>query len=147
MAILDKVGSLRIAGGYESISLEPGAYNVGKLPYCAKVPKIREIIYCADGIFNRKTYMVWRNMIYKAGYTDTMIGAPRRHLATSKLEHGGQFSWNSVFGTFSKSKLPTRSAMGRTLYDPRLMVEPLPKATAFGRKGEKPPNAWGPEGK
>ena len=60
--ILDKEGGLRTAEEYESISLEPTAYNIGGLPYFAKISEIRGIIYRAEGICNRKPYRAWRNM-------------------------------------------------------------------------------------
>ena len=85
MIILDKEGSLRASGEYASIYLEPAPYNIWGIPYFAKVSEIREIIYCAEGTCNRTTYLVWRNMIYKAGYAESMIGEHRRRLATSEL--------------------------------------------------------------
>ena len=89
MIILAKEGSLRGACEYESISLDPAEYNTGKLPYFAKISKIRESIFRAEGICTRKTYLIWRNITYKVGYTATMIGESRRHLVTSELESVG----------------------------------------------------------
>ena len=63
MDIVAKEGSLSAAVEYESIYPDPGAYNLAKLPYFVKVSKIREIIYCAEGICNRKTYMDRRNIL------------------------------------------------------------------------------------
>ena len=56
-------------------------------------------MYCAEWLCTRKTYMAWRNMRYRAGYSETMIGAPPRHSAMSEFEHVGRFCWNSAFGT------------------------------------------------
>ena len=43
MITIDKEGILRTADEYEQISLDPGSYNLGKLPYFLKVSKIRKI--------------------------------------------------------------------------------------------------------
>ena len=48
MRILDKEGRLRTAEEYGDISLNPGSYSIGKLPYFIKISKIREVIYYAE---------------------------------------------------------------------------------------------------
>ena len=141
--ILGKEGGPRTSGEYEDISLDAGAYELGKLPYFIKVYKIREIIYCAECLCARKTYMAWRNMLYREGYAETMLGEPHRHLATSELEHVGRFFWNSAYGTAGKYKLTIQSAMGETLSGDLLMVALLHKATSFGRQGGEPSNKGG----
>ena len=64
MIIIDKGGSLRTSEEYGRISLGPCSYNIGKLQYFPKISKTREIIYCTDGICNRRIYRIWRNMLY-----------------------------------------------------------------------------------
>ena len=92
MIILGKEGGLTTSDECEDISLDPGSYNIGNIPYFTKVSKIRDVIYCAECLCTRETYTAWRNMSYRAGYAETMIGGPRRHMATSGLEHVGRFS-------------------------------------------------------
>ena len=102
MAILDKGGSLKTAIEYESISLDSGTYRLAKLPYFLKVSKIGDVLYCTEGRRESETYSPRHNMLYKAGFPETIIGEAHRHLATSELELVGQFSWNSVLETARK---------------------------------------------
>ena len=138
MILIDKEGSLMTAGEYAQIFPDPGPYSLGKLPYFLKISKIRESIYCAENICNPRTYSIWRNMIYRAGYAETMIGEPRRHLATSELQLADQYFCNLVWETAIVDKFPARNAMGRSLTDYRLMVELLPKSDPLGRPSGKP---------
>ena len=91
MIIIDKEGALRTADEYEQISLDPGSYNPVELPYFLKVSKIREIIFRTEGICNRMTYRIWRNMPYPSGHSETMIGDHRRQLTASELEHVARY--------------------------------------------------------
>ena len=144
MPILGKEGGLRTSDEYEDISIDPGSGELGGLSYCIKVSKIREIIYCAECLCARKTYMAWRNMIYREGYAETMIGETRRNLATSELEPVGRFFRNTFYGASRKYKLTIQSAMGGTLSGSLLTVELLHKATSFGRQGGKHSNKGEP---
>ena len=94
-----------------------------------------------------KTYMAWRNVRYRVGYSETMIGRSLLHLATFALGRIGRFSWNMVFGTSRKPKLTIHSAMKKSLSEARLMVELLPKSMSFGRMGGKPSNKGEPANK
>ena len=138
--ILDKEGSLSTSDEYEAIYLGPGSYNVGEIPYFVKVSKIRAIIYCAECLRNRKTYLARRNMLYRSGYAETTVGESRRHLPTFELDRVGRFFWNSVFGAPSASKLTLPIAVDRTRTEARLMGELLRKSTSFGRQGGTPDN-------
>ena len=98
-------GSLKTANGYETISLDAIQYDFGKLPYPPKVPQIRGIIYCTDGLFGRKTYMIFHKMLYASGYAETLIGCDMRHLATSELERIGRYFWFAYAETSRKQRL------------------------------------------
>ena len=67
MVIIGKEVSLSTSDEYEKISLDPGSHNLAGVRIFLKVSKIGEIIYCAEGISNRRAYRRWRNMIYTSG--------------------------------------------------------------------------------
>ena len=64
-----------------------------------------------------------------------MIGEPRRHLATPELEQVDPYFWNLVSETSSKDELSGQNAMGRSLNDPRLTIEMLPKSISLAHTG------------
>ena len=106
MSILDKDGSIKTECEYETISLDAGRYVFGALPYFVIIPKINEIIYGTEGLCGKKTYMIWHNMLYAPGFSETLTGEAHLNLATSELEQIDQFFFrNSVSETTSKSKL------------------------------------------
>ena len=51
-------------------------------------------------------------MLYRAGYAETMIGEPHRHLETPELDHVGQYSRNLVPETSCEDELAAQNAMG-----------------------------------
>ena len=130
--IIGKDGSLKTVAEYEQISLGHGSYSLGKRPYFLNISEIREVAYCSENICTRRAYRIWHNMIYRAGYAETMIGEPRRRLDTPGLEQADQYFWNLVFESPIKDKMSVRKSTGRSLNDPRLMIEMLPKALSFG---------------
>ena len=93
MIILDREGSLKYALEYGSISLDERRCASGELPYFALVSNISEIICCADGLFGRKTYMAWHNVLRASCYEKALIGCDRRNLATSELEQIDRYLW------------------------------------------------------
>ena len=115
MIIFDKDGSLKTSNEYEVISLEACPYRFAGLPYFLKAPNVREIIYCTDGLFDSKTYMVCRSMLYSAGYGETLIGNDRRHFATSELEQIDRYSRSLVFETPRKTEYMYRAQRGKLL--------------------------------
>ena len=51
----------------------------GKLSFFTEVPKVREIMYCTEGLGERKTNMIRHSMRYASGYAETPIGGDGRH--------------------------------------------------------------------
>ena len=95
---------------------------LGELPYCPKVSNVSEIIYCTDGLSEGKTYMVWHNMRYAAGYVEPRIGGDRRRLSTSELEQIDRYFRNNAFKTSIHQGLTVSSAMETTLANPRIVI-------------------------
>ena len=105
MRILDRDGSLKTPNEYGAIPLAAGQYRCGVgIPYFFKTPKVRDGIYCADGLGDRETYMIWHNGLYSAGYGATLVGNDRRHLAVNELEQIGRNVWAQVFETPRKTR-------------------------------------------
>ena len=147
MLITEKEAALGIPKNMSKFISAPVLSTLGELPHSPIVSKIREISYCTEGIGNRWTYRIWRNMPYASGYSDTMIGGSRRQLTTSELAHGGRYFWNSVFGTSSEYRISIQSAMWGTLIESRFTIELLPKSAPFGRPCDKQSITVDPEKK
>lgn len=54
MVVIATSGGLGTAYDSEPIAPDPNQFPQGELQYFLKVPKIREVIQCADGLFGRK---------------------------------------------------------------------------------------------
>ena len=146
MDILDKDGSLETANGYGAISLEASQYRLAKLPYFSGIRNVREVIYCTEGLSDRKTYAIWNNALYAPGYGETPIGNDRRHLSVSELEQIDQYPGPSLW-SFQKNKMPTSHEVKITLANPRIMVELLPKAFSLVSSNSEAPINEGPSSK
>ena len=133
--IIDKDGSLKTADEYEQIPPDQNSLKLGNLPYFLKIAKIRETVYVSEGVCTIKTYKVWRNRLYKAGYTDPLLGTANRLLTTEELETDDQYFRDSFFETSSRKKISARGATEPCFLEPRLMLELLPQPVAFGHPG------------
>ena len=125
--VIDKDGSLKTSNEYDQISPGPISYQLRKLPYLLKISKIRGIIYGHDGVCAIHTYKLWRNLLYEAGYSGTLLIESNRHMAIQELETIGRYFRNIVVETSSQTQISAQNAMGQCLHDPSLMVELLPK--------------------
>ena len=56
-----------------------------EIPYFLNVSRIREIIYCADGICDRETYVTRRKKIHPASMDGDIFGEGRRLFAIMNL--------------------------------------------------------------
>ena len=133
--IVDKDGSLKTSNGCGQIYPDRNSRKLGKLPYFLKISKVREIAYVSEGVCAIKTYKVWRNRLYKAGYTDPLLGTANRLLTTEELETDDQYFRDSFFETSSRKKISARGATEPCFLEPRLMLELLPQPVAFGHPG------------
>ena len=136
--MVDKDGSLKTVNEYEQISPRRSSYRLGNLPFYLKNPKFRAISCCAENVCTRKTYVLWRNMLYEAGYSETSIGESRMLLVTRELETVGRYFWDLVFEASSQDKISAGNAMEMCLNYPRLTIEMLPKSASCGQPGEGP---------
>ena len=64
-----------------------------------------------EGLFESKTYMAWRNMLYAAGYSDTPIVGDMRHLSTSELEQIERYFRGVVSETPRKNRIVVANAI------------------------------------
>ena len=68
------------------------ALKVGKAPYFLGISKIREIIYISEGVCSVKSYRLWRNALYKAGYAVALTGCgPTRVATLEESDSAGRF--------------------------------------------------------
>ena len=133
--IIDKDGSLKTPNEYGQISPDQNSYRLEKLPYFLRISKLRAIIYVSEGICTLKTYKIWRNLLYEAGYAATLISGSNRHLDIHGLETVGRYFWGVVFGKSSQKNISAQNATESCLNDPRLMVELLPDTVSLSRPG------------
>ena len=138
MDVIEKDGDLKTANGSDSVSLESAHYAFGKLPYFLQISEIREIIYCADGLCAKRTYMIWHNMLYTAGWAGAIVGAYRRLLAIDEMGGIDHYFRALVFGASSKNKQPVEEAAENALANARLMVELQPRFISVGFSNGEP---------
>ena len=119
---------------HRALSLPRPGDSIWGHPNFLKDPNVREIAYCMDGFRDRKTYVIWHNRLYAAGYGETRIGSDRRHCANHELEQIDRYVWNFVFETPTENRITAEGPMGAALPNPRIMAELLPNDTSFGHK-------------
>ena len=137
--IIDKGSSFKTANEYGLIPPDQNSPKLGHLPYFLKISEIRKIIYVFEGVCTLKTYKVWHNHLYKAGYTETMLSTANRLLAI-ELGTYDQYYLDTVFETSSQKEISARNAMGTCFFEPRLTVGLLPEPVLFG-------HPWPPGGR
>ena len=132
---IDKDGNPKASDDFGNIP--PPSQNAlkgGKTPYFLKISKIREIIYISAGVCSVKSYRLWYNALYKAGYAEPLIGGgTSRLLALEELGSVDQFFWNNTFETPTQHKIPIGEAIGAVFFTSRLAIELLPKPNFSGR--------------
>ena len=74
-------------------------------------------------------YREWRNALYRAGYTGSLVQkGDRRLLILEDLEAAaGQYFWKSAFGTSSQERIAKAKAMAQVSLNHRIPMGLLPK--------------------
>ena len=90
------------------------------------------------GLFDSKTYKIWRNVPYAEGYGKTLIGSDRSQLASHELEQIDRYFRNLFIETPTNQGITVSHAMETSLANPRVMAELLHMDTSFGSKDHEP---------
>ena len=92
-------------------------------------------MYCSENFCTPETYKIRHNALYNAGYAETLLGDPHRHLAIREMETADRYFRNLFLETSTPDNIAVQNATGQFVADPRLMVEISPKAFSFSRSG------------
>ena len=132
MFVIETSPSVKTANASAPISLDTSPFTQGRHPYFRKVSKIREIVYCADGLFGGITYTPRHNQMYSAGWDGQIFGDDRSIVAIYALEQIERFRWTLFFGTSNAEQSPVVTAMHIVLPNPRLVIALMPWFTGDG---------------
>ena len=138
-------GPLRLCNKYEGFFTDPESTRRAKTPYFLEISKIREVIYVTEGAGSAMAYKEWRNTLYKAGYTESIVHKEEQRLLTlEELEALGRFFWESVFSESSRG-IPIEMATSKVSLNHRISTKLAPEtiypaSLQIGSSKRKPEN-------
>ena len=102
MVVIETTGGLKTTNAYESVPIGHNQYTHVELPYLIKVPKIREIIYCADGLGAGETYLIRRNKILSSVWAGGVFCDESSLSVINERGEIDQFRWALVLEPYRK---------------------------------------------
>lgn len=94
-----------------------------------KIPKIPEIVYCAEGVFGKRTSSVRNNKIMSPWWTGGVETDGRRCLDILELEHADRNFRARVFELSSQDQTSALNAMEVVLSHPPITIALMQRPT------------------